>query len=78
MYKRQILCEELGFFGAALAVALFLLLLLRGMSIAVRARDKFGALLTVGFVAVSYTHLSPFFCSTMSGVVSGLTNSPAL
>ena len=32
------------------AVALFLLLLLRGMSIAVRARDKFGALLVVGFV----------------------------
>ena len=30
----SILCEELGFFGAALAVALFLLLLLRGMSIA--------------------------------------------
>ena len=35
---------------SALVVALFLLLLLRGMSIAVRARDKFGALLTVGFV----------------------------
>ena len=33
-----------------LGVALFLLLLLRGMSIAVRARDKFGALLVVGFV----------------------------
>ena len=32
------------------ALALFLLLLLRGMSIAVRARDKFGALLVVGFV----------------------------
>ena len=31
-------------------MALFLLLLLRGMSIAVRARDKFGALLVVGFV----------------------------
>ena len=46
----SILCEELGFIGAALAVALFLLLLLRGMSIAVRARDKFGALLAVGFV----------------------------
>ena len=43
----SILCEELGFIGAALVVALFLLLLLRGMSIAVRARDKFGALLTV-------------------------------
>ena len=46
----SILCEELGFIGAALVVALFLLLLLRGMSIAVRARDKFGALLVVGFV----------------------------
>ena len=31
-------------------MALFLLLLLRGMSIAVRAQDKFGALLVVGFV----------------------------
>ena len=46
----SILCEELGFIGAALAVALFLALLLRGMSIAMRARDKFGALLAVGFV----------------------------
>lgn len=46
----SILCEELGFIGAALVVALFLMLLLRGMSIAVRARDKFGALLVVGFV----------------------------
>ena len=46
----SILCEELGFLGAALAVALFLALLLRGMSIAIRARDKFGALLAVGFV----------------------------
>lgn len=46
----SILCEELGFAGAALVVVLFLLLFLRGMSIAVRARDKFGALLAVGFV----------------------------
>ena len=46
----SILCEELGFVGAVLTVVLFLLLFLRGMSIAVRARDKFGALLAVGFV----------------------------
>lgn len=46
----SILCEELGFVGAALTVVRFLLLFLRGMSIAVRARDKFGALLAVGFV----------------------------
>ena len=46
----SILCEELGFLGAALVIFLFLLLLLRGLTIAVRARDKFGALLVVGFV----------------------------
>src|SRR5699024_5739030 len=46
----SILCAELGFAGAALAVGRCWLLLLRGVSIAVRARDKFGALLVVGFV----------------------------
>ena len=46
----SILCEELGFVGAALVIFLFLLLLLRGITLAVRARDKFGALLAVGFV----------------------------
>ena len=46
----SILCEELGFVGAAVVIGLFLLLLLRGMSIAVRAKDRFGALLVVGFV----------------------------
>lgn len=46
----SILCEELGFVGAALVVVLFLALFLRGMRIALRARDKFGALLVVGFV----------------------------
>ena len=52
----SILCEELGFVGAALTVVLFLLLFLRGMSIAVRARDKFGALLAVGFVVQVVLH----------------------
>ena len=46
----SILCEELGFVGAAVVILLFLLLLLRGLSIAVRAKDRFGALLVVGFV----------------------------
>ena len=46
----SILCEELGFVGAVVVIGLFLLLLLRGLSIAVRARDRFGALLVVGFV----------------------------
>lgn len=46
----SIVCEELGFVGAALVILLFVLLLLRGLTIALRAPDKFGALLTVGFV----------------------------
>lgn len=46
----SILCEELGFVGACLVLLLFVLLLLRGMTIAARAPDKFGGLLAVGFV----------------------------
>ena len=46
----SILCEELGCVGAALVLVLFFLLLWRGLVIAVRAPDKFGALLAVGFV----------------------------
>ncbi len=45
----SIVCEELGFVGACAVILLFVLLLLRGISIAARAPDKFGALLVVGF-----------------------------
>ena len=40
--------EELGFIGAILLIVLFTLLLLRGLHIALRAKDKFGAMLCVG------------------------------
>ncbi len=46
----SIICEELGFIGAMLVIFLFVALLLRGMTIALHARDKFGSLLVVGFV----------------------------
>lgn len=46
----SIICEELGFIGAILVIFLFVALLLRGMMIAVKAGDKFGSLLVVGFV----------------------------
>ncbi len=46
----SIICEELGFIGAMMVVFLFVFLLLRGVTIAVRAPDKFGALLVVGFI----------------------------
>ena len=43
-----IICEELGFFGAALIVILFSLLIIRGFKIAARAPDKYTSLLVFG------------------------------
>lgn len=43
-----IVCEELGFIGATIVILLFILLLWRGFVIAMRAPDKFGAMLAVG------------------------------
>lgn len=46
-----VICEELGFIGGMLVICLFLALLLRGMYIAFKAKDKFGAMLVVGIVS---------------------------
>ncbi|MBQ6928766.1 MAG: cell division protein FtsW [Oscillospiraceae bacterium] len=46
-----VICEELGFIGGMLVICLFLALLLRGMYIAFKAKDKFGAMLVVGVVS---------------------------
>ena len=46
----SIVCEELGFIGACAVVGLFVLLLCRGIVLAIHAPDRFGALLVVGFV----------------------------
>ena len=43
-----IVCEELGFIGAAIIIALFALLVIRGYWLALHARDRFGALVIVG------------------------------
>ena len=43
-----IVCEELGLIGAMFIVVLFALLVWRGFTIAMRAPDKFGALLSIG------------------------------
>lgn len=45
-----VLCEELGFIGALVVIALFVALLLRGLYIAWYAKDKFGSMLVVGIV----------------------------
>ncbi|MEG0754929.1 MAG: putative lipid II flippase FtsW [Oscillospiraceae bacterium] len=44
----SIVCEELGYIGAILVLALFALLIMRGYWLALHARDRFGALLIVG------------------------------
>ena len=44
----SIVCEELGFIGAVTVIILFLLLVIRGLYIASKAKDKFGMLITVG------------------------------
>ena len=43
-----IVCEELGFVGACLIIVLFALLIWRGYTIALHAKDRFGMLIAVG------------------------------
>lgn len=45
-----IVCEELGLLRAIGIVILFVLLVLRGIAIGLRAKDRFGALLSMGIV----------------------------
>lgn len=47
----SIVCEELGFVGAAIIIILFVLFVYRGFVIASKAPDKFGMMLAVGLTA---------------------------
>ena len=44
----SIVCEELGFIGAVTVILLFALLVIRGLHIASKSRDKFGMLIALG------------------------------
>lgn len=46
-----VVCEELGFIGAMIILCIFALLVWRGITISMRAKDKFGALLGIGLSA---------------------------
>ena len=46
----SIVCEELGFFGAAMILILFAILIWRGIKIAINATDLFGTLVASGIV----------------------------
>ena len=50
----SVFSEEFGFVGAAALMALYLGLLLRGLSIAARARDRFGVLLVLGVMSIVF------------------------
>jgi cell division protein FtsW len=47
----SVLCEELGFVGAVLCIALFAALIIQGILIALRAPDVYGTLLGVGIIS---------------------------
>lgn len=46
-----VVCEELGFIGAALIILLFAVLVWRGFTIGMKAPDKFGSMLGIGLTA---------------------------
>jgi rod shape determining protein RodA len=52
-----VLAEKLGFVGAILLLGLFLALLLRGLQISWRARERFGMFLALGIVGMLLFHL---------------------
>ena len=52
-----VLAEKLGFVGALLLLFLFAALLLRGLIVAWRARDRFGMFLAIGIVAMLLFHM---------------------
>ena len=51
-YIFSIVCEELGFIGAILILALFALLVIRGYWLAMHARDKYSCLVCVGITTL--------------------------
>ena len=51
-YIFAIVCEELGYIGAMLILMLFALLVIRGFWLALHARDKYSALVTIGITSL--------------------------
>jgi len=48
----SVLCEEMGFIGAALILVLFALLILRGYWIALHSRDRYSFLVSAGLISL--------------------------
>ncbi len=52
-----IICEELGFFGAMIIIGLYILLIYRGVQIALKAPNLFGTLVAFGIVILVATQV---------------------
>jgi rod shape determining protein RodA len=50
----SVFSEEFGFIGAAALMVLYMGLLLRGLVIAAKARDRFGVLLSLGIMSIVF------------------------
>lgn len=48
----SVICEELGFVGALLVVVLFVILIWKGIKIAINAPDKFSSLTVIGIIGL--------------------------
>ena len=53
----SVLAEEWGFLGSFLLLAIYLLLILWGINIAKNSKDKFGAIIALGIVAIIFWQL---------------------
>ncbi len=53
----SVIAEEFGFIGATILSVLFLVILLRGIKIALTARDRFGSLLAGGIVWLLFVEI---------------------
>lgn len=51
-YIYAVICEELGFIGGLAVIALFVLFVWRGISIALNAKDRFGTYLAFGITSI--------------------------
>jgi len=60
-----VIAEEWGFVGSSILLLLYLALLARGMAIALRAKDSFGALLAIGLTTMVGFHIFVNVAMTM-------------
>jgi rod shape determining protein RodA len=69
----SVIGEETGFLGAAFVTALYMVLILRGVRIAQRARNRFGGLLAIGMTSIFLYHVVVNICMTVGlAPVTGL------